>query len=52
MKPRHRPTAGDGQTPTVIIRHVAAGCHQATAAASIAATHAELQRTETGKNNV
>lgn len=52
MKTRHRPTAGDGQTPTVIIRHVAAGCHQVTAAASIAVTHAELQHTGNGKNNV
>ena len=46
-----RPTA-DHADQTYTVSHAAAGLVPATVGASIVATHAESQRTETGKNNV
>ena len=50
---RNKSAADHGdQTSIVPIRHVAAESAPATVGGGIVATHAGLQRTETGKNNV
>lgn len=50
---KYKPAADHAdQTSTAPIRHVAAESAPATVGGGIVATHAGLQRTETGKNNV